>query len=121
MVWSGINLIGHSTIYDNDIERVVLGRLIAWLAADPHLGVLPAPQIIRDVPDQVAFRLSVPVLEGTRLLWREAYSPDWRAEVVIDGDRRPVRIERAGPGLVLLPLPAIAGQGAVVELEYTHS
>lgn len=119
VVWSGMNLIGHATTYDNAAERRLLGQLLAWLVPSRGADEIPAPEVTRENPDHLRFALSAPVAERTYLLWREAYSPDWHANVVVDGRRVDIPIYRAGPGMMLLMLPAIDTPGAVIEMGYS--
>jgi hypothetical protein len=118
VVWSGMNLIGHAMTYDNNAERYFFQHLMLWLS--PSVGYeLPAPGVQRPDPDHISFQLDGPSIQGTSLLWREAYSPDWRASTVISGRRISIPIYRAGPGMMLLILPEIHSTNAVVEMEYS--
>jgi len=118
VVWSGMNLVGHSVAYDNSAERELLGALIGWLAPRPETTLLPTPEVIRDHPDRIRFSLLEPTEGPTSLLWREAYSPDWRARLIVDGDEVDIQTYRAGPGLTLLRLPQIDAAGAEIRLDY---
>ncbi|MGD8555622.1 MAG: hypothetical protein PVJ32_09310, partial [Anaerolineales bacterium] len=118
VVWSGMNLLGHAATYDNAAERELLRQLIAWLAPQREVSELPGVEVVRDHPDHIRFVLDGPAPERTTLLWREAYSPDWHASVSIEGERVEIPIDRAGPGLMLLHLPAIDSAGAVIEMDY---
>ena len=117
VVWSGMNLIGHAATYDSAVEREVLARLMAWLVPAPAPGNLVAPGVIRENPDHLRFVLPEAVPEGTSLIWREAFSPDWHAHLLSQGERVPLPLRRVGPGLMLVRLPATS-PGDVLELEY---
>lgn len=118
VVWSGMNLIGHSLAYDSDPERALIGSLIAWLTPQAEGIEFPIPEVVREHPDHLRFVLAEPTQEPSLLLWREAYSPDWRARLCINGSEMEIPIYRAGPGLVLMQLPPIESSGAVVHLDY---
>ena len=118
VVWSGMNLIGHAGTYDSDEERHLLGRLIGWLVGTSFAGEMRPPGVVREDPDHIRFMLHDPLPEGTSLLWREAFSPDWRASIEVDGRETKVPIYRAGPGMMLLQLPQTEAGGVVVTLEY---
>jgi hypothetical protein len=118
VVWSGMNLLGHAATYDNAAERELLRQLIAWLAPQREVSELPGVEVVREHPDHIRFVLDAPAPDRTTLLWREAYSPDWHASVRVEGERVEIPIDRAGPGLMLLHLPAIDFAGAVIEMDY---
>lgn len=118
VVWSGMNLIGHAGTYDSDEERHLLGRLIGWLVGSSFAGEMRSPVVVREDPDHIRFLILDPLPEGTSLLWREAFSPDWRASIAVDGRVTKAPIYRAGPGMMLLQLPQTEAGGAVVTLEY---
>jgi hypothetical protein len=119
VVWSGMNLVGHSLAFDNAAERDLLRALIAWLAPVPEETNLPTPEVIRDHPDHVRFLLQKPTQGPTSLLWREAYSPNWQARLIVDGHEESIPTYRAGPGLTLLRLPQIDTSGAEIRLDYS--
>jgi hypothetical protein len=119
VIWSGMNLVGHSLAFDNAAEREFLGALIAWLAPLPEETILPTPEVIRDHPDHVRFLLQKPTQGPTSLLWREAYSPNWQARLIVDGQEESIPTYRAGPGMTLLRLPQIDTSGAEIRLDYS--
>jgi hypothetical protein len=117
VVWSGMNLVGHSLANDNLSERQLLGALVAWLAPPPGT-FYPDPEVFRDHPDHLRLVLDGPTHAPASLLWREAYSPHWHARLIADGREESIPIYRAGPGLMLLMLPQIAASGAEIRLDY---
>jgi hypothetical protein len=119
VLWSGMNLIGHASVYDNPTERELLRRLVEWLAPVPAERELTAPIVQRKNPGYIRFVLPEAPGEGASLLWREAFSPDWHARVELDGRRVGIPIYRAGPGMMLLMLPPIDTPGAVIEMDYS--
>jgi len=118
VVWSGMNLIAHAMINDNSAERDLFDRLVLWLSSSPG-SELTAPQVQRADPDHIRISLDEPTARGTTILWREAYSPDWRATSIVNGRRTDIPIYRAGPGMMLLMLPRIQEANTIVEMEYT--
>jgi hypothetical protein len=118
VVWSGMNLIGHAMAFGNAAEKEFFEHLILWLSpsTDPEL---PTPEVQRPDPDHIRFQLDGPIAQGTSLLWREAFSPDWRASTIINDRRVTIPIYRAGPGMMLLILPEIEGPSPVIEMDYS--
>ncbi len=108
VVWSGMNLISHINAYGNDQEKAFLRDLILWLAEGIETREWGAPEILRDVPDEIRFTISETSSELTWLLWRESYYPNWHASWSSQEGQQPVPVYRAGPGLMLLPLPPTA-------------
>lgn len=119
VIWSGMNLIGHAGSYDNAAEREFFGQLIHWLTSAPPQVESASPMVVREHPDHIRFVLEEPIEEGMSLLWREAYSPDWRASVDIGGRKMKIPIYPAGPGMMLLRLPSINVSGAVIEMDFS--
>ena len=111
VVWSGMNLISHINAYANDQEKALLGDLISWLAEGTERKELAAPEILRSSPDEIRFNMDTATHGSSWLLWRESYYPSWRASWTSDDEQTPVPVYRAGPGLMLLPVPASAGEG----------
>jgi hypothetical protein len=118
VVWSGMNLIGHASAYDNSAERDFLRQLILWLAPPPAVTEFSDPHVERHHPDRMQIRLDAPIPEGASLLWREAYSPDWHASIDLAGVAHDVAIYPAGPGMMLLTLPASELTGARIEMSF---
>lgn len=119
VVWSGMNLIGHASTYDNASERALLAALLRWLAPVQAPGELTPPVVQRDHPDHIRFMIENELPEGGYLLWREAYSPAWKARVESGADSAKVPIFRAGPGLLLLRLPPLIKPGGVISMDYS--
>jgi hypothetical protein len=118
VVWSGMNLIGHAHAFENLAEKELLGELIRWLDPPPDTAVLEAPTFERAHPDRIHFTIDEPFSYDTSLLWREAYSPDWRASIDIGGQIQDVPIYSAGPGMMLLILPPSDSPSATVEMSF---
>lgn len=118
VIWSGMNLLGHAATYDNAAEREFLRQLVSWLTPIPQDPEKPPPRVEREHPDHIRFLLDGSISDGPSLLWREAYSPDWRAQVEVDGRTLDVPIYRAGPGMMLLRLPSVDAQHAILTMDY---
>lgn len=116
IVWSGMNLIGHSFTYKNESEYVFLSNLLDWLSVDLPKEDLMGVEIIRDYPDRVEFVLNQSQEEVTSLYWREAYFPDWKARI----GSRELKVYRAGPNMMLVRIPPEKeGVEVVLELKYS--
>jgi len=118
VVWSGMNLIGHLSYYENIDEQMFLGSLVQWLLPYNQWEELQPPVVQREHPDRIVFSIKGPLTEGTQLIWREAHSPDWQAFLILEGKKVDVAIYRAGPGMMLLQLPQIDADELTVTLEY---
>jgi hypothetical protein len=118
VIWSGMNLTGHTLHFENEEERNFLGGLVQWLLPAGNQVEFQSPIVQRDHPDSVNFVIHGPIEEGTKLLWKEAQSPDWKAFVEIEGKRTSVPIYRAGPGMMLILLPGTNSNQLEVTLQY---
>lgn len=120
VVWSGMNQVGHIRTYDNNKEEVAFFKsLLQWLLPTTGSSQVVQPEIIRDYPDRISLTIPGPVDQGTSLLWREAYAPGWAATVEIEGRIETLPTYRAGPGLVLVPLPVSQEDEMIVTLNYS--
>ena len=114
VVWSGMNLVAHAYDKENEEEVRFLGSLIAWLSGGKDVADYPIT-VARDHPDRVEFQARVPTPKETTLYWREAYYPDWHAYLELaDGSRQSIPIDKAGPGFMLLSIPASSGEINIV-------
>lgn len=124
IVWSGVNLLGHIFISQNEEEMKLMAKIIAWLK-DAPANSEPANVIIkRDQPDKIEFILNQSTKTTTSLYWRETYFPDWKAVIteITEGkqkaQRNQLNIYRAGPNLMLMRLPPVEkGTTVVLKLE----
>ena len=119
VIWSGMNLIGHSLAYDNQAERRFLRELLVWLAKNPHGVSHEVPIITRLGPDHIRFELTGAPSDGDWLLWREAYAPQWHAEVTVGDQHVPAPIFRSGPGMMLIRLPGGDQVATTVDLQFS--
>jgi hypothetical protein len=114
VVWSGMNLIGHSLyLGQNEEENHLLHNLLSWLVADGASRELGPVVVFRQDPDHVEFSVSVVPQETTWLYWREAYYADWHAYLTDSSGRREIPIYRAGPGFMLMPIETNAPEVSV--------
>lgn len=105
VVWSGMNIFSHATRRFNEAEGDFLEAVFSHLIPGRD-GELTMPiSMEREDPDRVAFRFpGLP--EPVWFLFRESFSPYWRASVLEDGTEERVPIFSGGPGFVLMRLPA---------------
>ncbi|OGM02163.1 hypothetical protein A2115_01475 [Candidatus Woesebacteria bacterium GWA1_41_8] len=118
IIWSGLNLFGYMSYQKYSPDSIRIGKaLIGELFSNEFkedLSVQVTPK--REFPDRVELNISGPLPEGSFLLWREPYSPDWSAKIKNKGSGK-ITTFRAGPGFLLLALPATSGDTQVI-LEY---
>ena len=118
VIWSGMNLIGHSLAYDNQEERTFLREMLTWLVRDPQRVDHEDPIISRLGPDHIQLELTETSPDPTWLLWREAFAPQWHAEVTVGAQQVSAPIFRSGPGMMLIRLPAINQAGSTLDLQF---
>jgi hypothetical protein len=116
VVWSGLNLISHIGTYDYEAEEIeLLQNLVSWLLNDGTKGEFSV-SVEREHPDKVEF-LFEDQIDSSSLFWRDVYHPDWQATLVNGGDKKELKIYRAGPGFMLMVLPEIKADSRII-LEY---
>ena len=114
VVWSGMNLPSHAIDKNNSEEFQLLNSLTLWLLDQGDVSDYSV-DVEREHADRIQFRLEDLPEEQTWLLWREFTYPAWNAYLTTpDGNRSELPIYQAGPGFMLLPLPAISGESTVV-------
>lgn len=119
VVWSGMNLVGRINTYGSDEEEAFLQSLIFWLLPKVGVEFAERPVIRREHPDVVELTIGRPLGEGVNLLWRENHASGWRATARVDGADVELPIYRAGPGMMLMHLPATSADELVVTMEYS--
>lgn len=120
VVWSGMNSITHAKGATMSLDEVsYLSDALQWLAGSEE-SVTQTIQYDRESPDKVVFSLDTPFPSGSTLLWKESYYPDFRAELVRNGQSSKLDIESAGPGWVSIRLPEVSAGDQVI-YEYHRS
>lgn len=123
VVWSGMNLIGHSFTYRDPDEFAFIERQLDWLLADLGGNDKTFEIDFRRInPDKIEFTFSKPQ-ERVWLYWRENFFPDWQAwqlRTMNHEQRTKLPIYRAGPNFILIPLEKV-GEGDKVILELKKS
>lgn len=121
VVWSGMNLIAHIRSYESAEEKAFLQSLIQWLIPEAEFHLDERPSVRRDHPDSIELGVNGAVAEGTYVIWRENHTPDWRATAEVGNHQESLPIYRAGPGMMLIHLPASPDGGMIVRLEHSLS
>jgi len=112
VVWTGMNLPYHINTYRNEEESRLLAQMIEWVAGEDR------PQ-----PDYEALfvhpqRREVKVLTPAKgVLFKESFFPNWHAYA--EGGE--LKIYRAGPDFMYVPLPGDTSYPAEVIFEYKKS
>lgn len=130
LVWSGLNLPYHAVIYENELESKLWSRIL-YYAAGRKFEVEPLlPQRNRELtyatggftvefisPD----KRKVELKESIRgVLFKEIHFSNWHAFLERDSGRSELRIYKAGPEFMYIPL-SDAKAGYRVVLEYKKS
>jgi len=120
VVWSGMNLVSHAYDKENESEILLLNHLVSWLTRPAAASDQPLV-VSREGPDHIEFFLELPEDLKAAIYWREAFYPNWHAYLVSgDGNRSALPVYPAGPGFMLMPFTAPAGQ-ARIDLVYELS
>lgn len=114
IIWSGLNLFGY--LFYQQYEEGLVD--MSFLIFDELLmGTLKGDDVSlsasRAFPDEVEINISSLVPEGTALLWREPYSPDWKV-VMENGKTKKLPTYRAGPGFLMTFLPETEGSSTLI-------
>lgn len=118
VVWFGFNIIPHAIAKDNLNEALFFGDVVKGLIGDsqnPKLDV----SMNRVSPDRIEFLLNQDLQGGSEIYFRESYFPYWRASLV-RGNRvvSSLKIERSGPGFMLIDLPQVSkGDKVILEIK----
>jgi len=115
VVWSGINFFSHAkqgaSIYYDEIK--LMNNLFSWLTE----GVSRESTSVsyqRINPDKLEFKIEK-AFTGGFLLWKEAYHPDFHAQLVMNKQQvAPLKTYRAGPSLTLIAVPELKGGETIV-------
>jgi hypothetical protein len=122
VVWSGVNLPGHIHAfgYLND-EITLFNNILRWLGhGQPGEEETQTQKmtIARDYPDKVQFTFTEGATSESLLYWRETEYPSWNATLIQpNNQKQKVAIYRAGPGFMLMRLPALTS-GSQLILEF---
>lgn len=118
IIWSGLNLFGYLSYNKYTSDLIKFGNSIFLELFPEDFSQEAAPPIIlkREFPDRVEINIKSPVSENARILWREPYTPNWRATLE-SGKRVKLSTYRAGPGFLLVSLPETKGATTLI-LEY---
>jgi len=105
IVWSGMNLFGHTSYNESDSENDFLLAVFSWLTSLDQSQETDL-DFMRITPDKVEVQI-YKTLDGERkVMFKEAMGPGWKAYLNLsDGESRELPILKVGPGwkLVLLP------------------
>jgi hypothetical protein len=109
VVWSGFNIIPHAEGKDSLEEVKLFNRLVEYLLSGQAKTEQFSVFKKENNPDKLTFTLLASVDKPTSFYYREAYYPDWHAVLIrLNGSRENIKINRAGPGFMLLNLLKIA-------------
>lgn len=118
IVWSGLNIFSHVSGKMNEEEARFVGRILAPLFGTYEGRDVKGIEMQRKNPDKVNFVFKENAKEPFWLLFRESYSPNWRARMIgPSGTNQSLTIFRGGPGFVLIKIPK-ANAGDKMELVY---
>lgn len=112
VVWSGMNLPYHIASTRNVEESRLLTQAVSW--STPRQPTAPAYTATFVNPQLRRVVLTGP---ASGVLLKESSVPNWHA--VING--REVRVYRAGPDFMYVPIPPGTAYPATVEMEFTHT
>lgn len=114
IVWSGVNLFSHAQGPEGEKEIGVLKAIFNQLIDKKEDQNTSEVTWERDFPDNLTIRFTKETSSGW-LLWREAFTPNWR--ITISDSQDKIAVYRGGPGFVLIKLPEISA-GTTLHLDY---
>ncbi|HKB33963.1 MAG TPA: hypothetical protein VKF16_08855, partial [Candidatus Dormibacteraeota bacterium] len=113
VVWSGLNLPFHVDSYRSAEESRFLTAAMAW-AAGPQNGASATASARLEGPQQMTIAVDS---QARGVLFKESWFDRWHAYV----NGRPVKVLRAGPGLMYVRLPQDTRFPATVQWRYEKS
>jgi hypothetical protein len=117
VVWTGLDLAGHIGSYeDNPAEIKLFNNLIKYLLEGKSNQEVIA-SFSRTYPDKVEFIFSQDSAIKTAVYWKEAYHPDFKAKLIMNGRAKSIPVYKAGPGLTLFVLQDVTS-GEKIVYEY---
>jgi len=104
IVWSGMNLFGHTSYNESDSENDFLLAIFSWLTSLDQSQETKL-NFERITPDKVVVQVDQSLAGERKVIFKEAMAPGWRAYLNFDGKSKELPIIKVGPGwkLVLLP------------------
>jgi len=117
VVWTGMNLLYHIASYQSEEESRFLAQMIQWVSNEDEI-VQPQYEAWFVHPQ----RREVSVQSRAKgVLFKECYFQNWHAYLAAGDRRTEVKIYRAGPDFMYVPIPKDAGYPLQVIFEYKKS
>ena len=111
VIWSGMNLLGHSKVYDStNPENTFAAKLIDWLfegLSGQSLVFRRDFNAARISPDRMDVSINKQVGDKSFLYFKESVHPFWKAKLLTANREVDLKIFKAGPGFVFLELPPV--------------
>ena len=118
VIWIGFNIIPHQMAKESSDELLLFRNLIQYALSDLPKSRDYQLQMNRITPDKIELTLRDSYSGLSNIYFREAYFPDWSARLVSENKSTRIKVTRAGPGFMLLQLPAVkSGDKVVLEIE----
>jgi len=118
VIWIGFNIIPHQMAKESSDELLLFRNLMQYALSDLPESSEYQLQMNRITPDKIEFTLRDSYSGLSNIYFREAYFPDWKAKLISDNKSTRIKVARAGPGFMLLQLPAVkSGDKVVLEIE----
>ena len=109
IVWSGMNIFPHAKqknqIFGEEVK--FLKNIFSWLGR-ADVGSTFGVGYKRINPDNLEFTFEEDVTNGAYLMFKEAAHPDFKATLASSGKKVPLKIEKAGPGWILMRVPKVS-------------
>ncbi len=104
VVWSGMNLFGHTSYNESDSENDFLLAVFSWLTSLDQNQETDL-NFERITPDKIVVQIDKTFAGERKVMFKEAMAPGWRAYLNLGGKSKELPIIKVGPGwkLVLLP------------------
>lgn len=112
VVWSGMNLFGHTAYYPNEPENAFLSAIFSWLLPNNN----PAEENLtfkRRTPDDVIINIDKTLSGNQSVMFKEVAASGWQVFWQTNNSNTELEILRAGPGWKLVQLPLNNGSGTI--------
>lgn len=117
IIWSGINLPYHALSFRNEIEAYVFEKILTRLFND-FKKEKELEKISWDKWSPQKRTLTTRV-NGKGILIKESWFPNWKANILVNGRKEQLKIYKAGPNLMYIPLN-LRAEEYELNIYYTH-
>lgn len=104
IVWSGMNLFGHTSYNESESENEFLNAVFSWLITSDQFQEEDL-DFERVTPDKIVINVNKTLGGKRKVMFKEAMAPGWHAYLNINNQSKKLPIIKVGPGWKLVVLP----------------